>query len=170
MVRGKVSLGRRYRLRGRETKQLLSKISKTLKLDISGIIDEGARIEVVELTTEGEVILVDDRASFIQLEDEVLPTLLNEAILRKLPSITVDTGAVPHICNGADLMAPGILRIDGEFDVGAVLFIVEERFSKGIAIAKALCNSTEAAEQRSGKVAVNLHFVGDSFWEAFKLM
>jgi len=169
-MKKKVRLSRRYHLRDRRVKQILDEISKNLKLAISDFADERTSIEAAELIPKGEIILMDNKAAFIQLEDEVFPTLLNEAVLAKLPSITVDMGAIPHICNGADLMAPGIVKIDGDFEVGDVLTIVEERFSKRVAVAKALCNSIEADQRKRGKVAINLHFVGDYFWEAFKLL
>lgn len=165
-----IRLGRRYQLKERRVKQVLAEASKNLKLNLSDIMEDRTRVEVAELIPKGEIILIDNKAAFIQLENELVPTLLNEAALARLPSMIVDMGAIPHICNGADLMAPGIVKMNGDFCAGDLVTIVEERFSKRIAIAKTLCDSIEAAQRRSGKIAVNIHFIGDSFWEAFKLL
>ena len=100
-------MSRRHRLRERRIKQTLIKISKTLKLNIPDMVDKRTRVEVVELIPKGAITLMGNKAAFIQLEDEIFPTLPNEAILAELSSITVDMGAVHHICNGADLMAQG---------------------------------------------------------------
>lgn len=124
---------------------------------------------MVELSPKGKIFLIDNRAAFIQLERIVFPTLLNKPILDKLPSITVDMGAVPHLCNGADLMAPGTVKINGVFKRENILVVIEERYSKEISVVKSLYNSIEVAEKKYGKIATNLHFVGDSFWQVSKL-
>ena len=73
-------------------------------------------------------------------------------------------GAVPHICNGADVMAPGIIDIDGEFEEKALVTVIDERNRRPIAIAQALVSSEDARIARKGKVFKNLHYVGDEIW------
>lgn len=164
----KLKVGRRHQVKTRRAKELFSKISKILKYNFFDTADKRTRIEVVELSPKGELIILNNEAAFIQAEDEFFPTLLNTSSLDELPSVTVDMGAVPYICNGADVMAPGLVKIDGDFTVGDVLIVVEERFSKAIAVAKALYAAKEVAEKKRGKIAINLHYVGDAFWENFK--
>jgi predicted RNA-binding protein (TIGR00451 family) len=36
-------------------------------------------------------------------------------------------GAVPHICNGADIMAPGIVKVEREFQARAMAVVVDEK-------------------------------------------
>jgi PUA domain protein len=150
------------------TKELFAKISKTLKSNFFDTADKRTRIEVVELIPKGELILLNNEAAFIQVEEEFFPTLLNTSSLDELPVVTVDMGAIPYICNGADVMAPGLVKIEGDFTVADVLVVVEERFSKPIAVVKALYAAKEVAEKKRGKIAINLHYIGDVFWEAFK--
>jgi PUA domain protein len=163
-----MKVGRRHQVKARMAKKLFSKISKILKRNFFDKTDKRTRIEMVELNPKGELILLNNEAAFIQVEDEFFPTLLNTSSLDELPSITLDMGAIPYICNGADVMAPGLVKIDGDFTVGDILVVVEERFSKTIAVAKALYASNEVAEKKRGKIAINLHYVGDAFWENFK--
>jgi len=163
-----LGLGRRHNLKEREIKEILRRAAATL-----GDIDHtflGKGMEVVKIAPQDEVFLMDGVAVFIDVNEEVLPSLLNEEIIDKLPRLTVDMGAVPHLCNGADLMAPGIVKITGEFQAEALAVVVDERFSKPIALVKTLYNSREISEKRQGKVARNIHYVGDRFWKAFKQM
>jgi PUA domain protein len=164
----KLKVGRRHQVKARKAKELVSKISKMLKHNCFDTADKRTRIEVIELRPKGELIILNNEAAFIQIEDEIFPTLLNTSGLDELPSLKVDMGAVPYICNGADIMAPGLVKIDGDFTMGDVLVVVEERFSKSIAVAKALYTAKEIAEKKRGKIAKNLHYIGDAFWENLK--
>jgi len=160
--------GRRFYLKEREVKLILERISKTLSLAPAEILDSDSKFEAMKLDSSGRVFFVDDIPAFIESEDEILPTLFNERVLSKLPSLTVNMGAVPYICNGADVMAPGVTKIDGVFTVGSIITISEERFSKKIAVARALSSSEEIVAKKQGKVAENLHYVSDKLWKAIK--
>jgi PUA domain protein len=107
---------------------------------------------------------------FFDSNGNTFPTLMNKAVLDKLPTLTVDMGAVPHLCNGADIMAPGIVKIAGQFLAEAIVVVLDEKFSKPIALAKSLYNSEKLSGKKRGKVALNIHYVGDRFWKAFKRM
>ena len=159
-------MSHRYRLKAREVKEVLEKVSVTL-----GNIDRKPfmrGMEVTKLTPQNELFLIDGKPIFIDINGEVFPTLLNKEIIEKLPTLTVNMGAVPHICNGANLMAPGIVKITGEFQAGAVAVVVDQKYSKPIALVKTLYNSHELSGKKKGKVARNIHYVSDRFWKAFK--
>ena len=166
MVQNK-GLNRKYSLKEKETKAILKKASTILgKINLTSFIKG---LEIARISSEDEVYILDGTPVFIGSKGEVLPTLLNKEILSKLPTITVDMGAVPYLCNGADLMAPGIVKISGEFQVGALVVVVDENFSKPLALVKALYNVDEILVKKQGKVARNIHFVGDRFWKKFRL-
>lgn len=160
-----MSLSKRHRLKDKEVKEVLKKASATLRNIDHSVLSKG--VEVAKIAPPGEVYLIDGAPMFLGLGEEVFPTLLNK-VLEKLPTLTVDRGAVPHLCNGADLMAPGIVKITGEFQAGEVVVVVDAIYSKPIALVKTLYSSREISEKRQGKVAHNIHYVGDAFWEAFK--
>ncbi len=119
-----MKVGRRHQVKARRAKELVSKISKILKNNFFDVTDKRTRIEVIELSSKSEFIILNNEVAFIQVEDEFFPTLLNTSSLDELPSLTVDMGAVPYICNGADVMAPGLVKIVGDFTVADVLVIV----------------------------------------------
>ncbi len=162
-----MAVGRRYSLKARRAKELLTTTAQQLKVPLP-LEDKHLRVEQVNLPPTGALILLNDEAAFIQVDEEVFPTLLNAAVLEALPSLTVDMGAVPYICNGADVMAPGLVKIEGDFVAGDIVVVVEERFAKPIAVVKALADAQEVAAQKRGKVAITRHYIGDRFWEACK--
>ncbi len=105
---------------------------------------------------------------FARSEGTFLPTLIPNGVFPLLPKIVVDMGAVPHICNGADLMAPGVVQIDGDFHTDDLLLIVDERHGKPLAIGAALLDSHVVRKLKHGKVVKNIHYVGDSLWKMLK--
>ena len=163
-----MNLAKRHYLREKEAKEIFVKASKNLrKIDVQIFIKN---LEVIRIDPQNEVFLSKGKPSFINIGNEVFPTLLNNDVLTDLPKITVDKGAVLHVCNGANLMAPGIMKVIGEFQTGEMAIVVDVEFLKPLALVKTLFNSKEMAEKRQGKVAENIHYVGDKFWEAFKNM
>ena len=163
-----LSLSQRHRLKEKEAREVLEKAAANLGNIELTVFMKG--IEVSRIDPQSEVFLADGTPVFVAAAGEVFPTLLNREVLDRLPTLTVDRGAVPHICNGADLMAPGIVKIVGEFQAGVIAVVVDEGFSKPIALVKTLYNSHEMSEKKQGKVARNFHYVGDKFWKTFKQM
>jgi len=118
---------------------------------------------------KGKLYFVDNKPLVICMDDKLLPSLANEELLRILPSVVVDMGAIPHICNGADIMRPGIRNLQGDFEKGSVVIVRDEKFNKPIAIVVAETTSTFIHRMAKGIAAKNLHHVGDEFWDAAKV-
>jgi PUA domain protein len=116
----------------------------------------------------GKLYLLDSKPFAISTAIGLFPSLLNDNVLKTLPSIIVDMGAIPHICNGANIMRPGIREIHGEFGKGAVLLVKDVKFGKSIGICVAETSSESMQTMGKGKAAQNVHYVGDSFWQALK--
>jgi malignant T-cell-amplified sequence len=85
-----------------------------------------------------------------------------------MPRIVVDMGAVPHVAGGADIMAPGIRKVNGEFAERQFLVVVDEKHGKYLAVGRALVGSTPMSATKKGKVVENVHYVGDLIWEVIK--
>jgi PUA domain protein len=133
------------------------------------VVDPQGKEGIEEIPVgDGRLLLMNDKPFAVSKDSALFPSLLNEAVLRSLPSIVVDMGAIPHICNGADIMRPGIREIRGEFDKGAVILVNDIRFGKPIAICVAETSSESMRTISKGKAAQNVHYVGDHFWEAMK--
>jgi PUA domain protein len=96
------------------------------------------------------------------------PLLKDEWILPSRPAITVDSGAVKFVVNGANIMRPGITKIEGEFGPGDIVVVREEKYGKAIAVGEAAVSKQEMEQTKKGAVINNLHYAGDKYWEMLK--
>ncbi|MCD6264180.1 hypothetical protein J7L60_07235 [Candidatus Bathyarchaeota archaeon] len=154
---------RRRFLKAREVRLLLREARSQLGVEIpSGRVEEGRIGEDVSL------FFVEERPLLLRIGGRLLPTLLYREALEHLPAIVVDMGAVPYICRGADVMAPGITEVKGEFEKDELVVVRDERYGKALALGLSLFSSAEVREMRKGKAIKNLHYVGDEVWDAYK--
>ncbi|MBS3121311.1 RNA-binding protein [Candidatus Woesearchaeota archaeon] len=83
-----------------------------------------------------------------------------------IKTIIVDKGAVKFVVNGADIMRPGITKIDEGIQKGEIVVILEETHKKPISICVSEASSEELKAMTHGKALKNIHFVGDSVWKS----
>jgi PUA-domain protein len=158
---------RRSTLKSKETKQVLTLISKAMKVNLDNIVSPKANIEKIE-TDFGQLFLINGKPLFFETKKIVFPILTAQEILEQLPKVVVDMGAVRFVCNGADIMAPGIVRYKNDFSKGDLVVVVDERHEKPLALGEALYNYKEAKDTRSGAVISTIHFVNDKIWDLLK--
>ena len=146
---------RRKSLKRKEAKKLLNRIAEPF---------DSVKAEKVEIAEFEDLILYlfDDKIEFIEDANELYP-VLNSKYIDQLPSVIVDMGAIPYVCNGADVMAPGIIELD-DFNEGSQVVIRDVNHKKALALGKAKKSSKSINESRKGKVIENLHYVGDKLW------
>lgn len=145
-------------------KQILERISEELKGIQHDLPSKTERVEVAR-TKKSNVFFFDGKPLFIERKNRIVPSLTNENVISQLPTIVVDQGAIPFLCNGADIMAPGLRRVEGKFSIGQLVVIREERFHKALAVGSALTGSDEIRRQPGGKIVENIHFIGDDAWQ-----
>jgi PUA-domain protein len=158
---------RRYPLKTKEAKQILDKASKKLRLDLDQLFGTKANIEVVE-SDVGEIYLIEGRPVLYKAGDVVLPTLLFSEFVSKAPKIVVDMGAIPYVCKGATVMAPGIVRIEGEFGKGEIVIVMDMKHGKALALGESLLDADVAKTTKKGPVIKTLHYVSDKIWDYIK--
>jgi len=154
---------KRIFVRKRESKRLLREISQKLGIETEKVFGSKPQIEIVE-TKRNKIYLIDGSPLLATFEDTIFPTLFFKEHVAHLPKVTVDMGAIPYICNGADVMAPGIVEIDGDFGERALVTVIDERNKRPIAVAQALYDSKKMRAIKKGKAFKNLHYVGDDIW------
>ena len=154
-------------LKDRESKQLIREFTDRFPLSMT-ILSTAKHLEehVIE---DGAVIFVDGKPWIVRSQGRLYPSLKNEPVLNTLPKIVVDMGAIPHITNGAQIMRPGIRRIEGEFSKDDLVSIIDEKYRKIIALGVAEMDSDMMKTQIKGRVISNIHYVGDPLWNAFVL-
>jgi len=152
---------RRYFLRKREARSLLGELAE---LSIPVGEPRGAAVEVAEAQDGTRIFIINGAPLAAEKKGEIFPLLTSEEAVKRLPALVVDMGAVPHICNGADVMAPGVVGVRGDFEEGALVKVIDEKHGRAIAVGRALHSSHEIRAMEKGRVVKNLHYVGDKLW------
>jgi PUA-domain protein len=158
---------RRYPLKAKEAKLIIEDSSKKLNFDLEALYGAKANVEVVE-SDVGEIYLIEGKPILFKVGDVVLPTLLFSEFAAKAPKIVVDMGAIPYVCKGATVMAPGIVRVEGNFGKGDLVLIVDMKHGKALALGESLLDAETAKQTKKGPVVKTLHYVSDKIWEYIK--
>jgi len=158
---------RRHFLKEKEARKLFLDFSQRLKVDAQRLFGSKPRVEVNE-TEVAEIFIIDGKPLLARSDKALFPTLAFDEVFPFLPRIVVDMGAVPYVCDGADVMAPGVVSIEGDFKENDFLLVVDERYGKPLMIGVALFNSQAMKNLKQGKIVKNVHHVGDKIWKALR--
>lgn len=140
---------------------MISEISGAWGIDI-----QRPRNLVIHTISKDAQLVTGDGLRFLALQGGYVPFLSDTALLERFPAVRTDKGAIRFVCNGADVMRPGIVSYD-EFSRGQVVCVAEER-NKYLAVGTALVDSSEMPSMERGGVVKNLHYISDRYWEAGK--
>ena len=150
-------LVKRRTMRRKDVRRLKDEAGDLLRDETNSIIQAETEEGVMVFIIEGDIKLA-------RMDEILFPTLLNETV-EELPSVLVDMGAIPYVCNGADIMTPGITGIDGDFGEGDLVIVKDEKHRKSLAVGVALVPSADIREMPKGKAIKNIHYVGDKLWK-----
>jgi PUA-domain protein len=158
---------RRYFLKTKESKKLLEEASVKLKTDLGLLFKYKVNIEVFK-TESAKIFLINAKPLLVKSGEKIYPTLKFDEYFQSAPKVVVDMGAVPYVCKGANVMAPGIRRFEGSFDKNSVVFVVDEKHGKPIAVGEILYDLEDVKSVRQGTVVKNVHYVGDKTWNLIR--
>jgi len=134
-----------------------TKLSEERRLE-EGVLEDGSKIYL----SEGIIV-------FFELEGRIFPALRSVLDgLVQIPQVVVDMGAVKFVVNGADVMRPGVTKVDDGIIQGSIVSIVDEKHGKPLAIGVSTMSSDDMRNAVSGKVVLSKHHVGDELWEYSK--
>ncbi|MEM3890760.1 MAG: PUA domain-containing protein [Nitrososphaerales archaeon] len=142
------------------TKMLMNWSKELLPKRLKGLL-------ALELDEKRALLMLNDFKA-VKVGDKFVPFLADAKRLSAFPYLFVDSGAVRFICNGADVMRPGVKAFPTSFNKGDIVVVKEEKFQKAIAVGEANISSQEAQLLTKGSVVSNLHYVGDKIWELAK--
>ncbi len=145
-----------------QTVAILREIGQRWKMQIPRV----KNLRVYKIDSDEEIITGGD-LKFLHIDCEYIPFLSQVSLLEKFPTVTVDMGAVKFMCNGANVMRPGILT-HTEFDENQIVCVIEESQHKFLAVGKAMMSSAQMDATDKGEVIKNIHYISDKFWEAGK--
>ncbi len=154
-------------LKSKEAKKLALEIFEKFGIKIEQFFESKVRVESYEIDAV-TVFLFNGKPLLAKSNNTLFFTLIFQEIFSQIPKIVVDMGAVPYVCKGADVMAPGIKEIQGNFVENGLLLIVDERHGKPLAVGSALFDSEEMKNIQRGKTIKTLHYVGDKLWDSLK--
>ena len=147
-----------------ETSELLGTISRKWNRDMPKI----KNVKVYEISDDAQIISSKE-FKILKIGDEYIPFLTEIKLLEKFPYVTVDMGAVKFMCNGANVMRPGIKEFS-DFEEEEVVCVVEESQHKFLAVGKSLVSSEELKTMEKGEVIKSMHYVSDKYWETGKTL
>ena len=147
-----------------ETVQILKSVSDDWKLELPKI----KNLKVYYIDDDAQII-IGDGIKILNVDGCYIPLLSEDAILEKLANVIVDMGAVKFMCNGANVMRPGIKKYT-EFKKGDIVCISEESQNKFLAVGKAMMDSSELESISKGEIIKNMHYISDRYWEIYKTL
>jgi PUA domain protein len=113
-------------------------------------------------------LLVANSLIAIQLApDLIIPHLAQHDLLNRFASVQVDMNAVKFVCNGANIMRPGITEF-GTFKESEIVLVKDQIHNKELAVCLSRIDDVNAREMKNGVVLNNMHHVGDTYWEMKK--
>ncbi|MHA1917691.1 MAG: PUA domain-containing protein [Candidatus Ranarchaeia archaeon] len=142
------------------------KLIESLPISIRDLLSKKPKIEFIELQNGHKIFIYSSEYIAVQVGDKLVPplTLLHSNKI-ELPIVTVDMGAVPYVTNGATVMAPGIVSIDPNTEIGDLVVIVEEKYGKPLAIGFLINERDQILNEKKGKAVNNVHYVSDQIWK-----
>ncbi len=159
-------------LRTKELRLLQSRLANNPNLLHRALRNEvlgKVQVDRVILEDKSSLYFINKELWLIEQKDFIypgLPALLSENI--QLPRVVIDMGAVSHIANGADVMAPGVFDIDGELVEGELVVIIDQKNLMPLAVGQMLVSGQAILETRRGRAIKTLHYVGDQLWKLAK--
>ena len=153
-----------HTLSKREIREIAGRISNNWPKSINCNIKS---LNAIETEKDGR-LLVGEGITIVQTKDDlIIPHLVEKHLLSHFPCVIVDMGAVGFICNGANVMRPGITHIDS-FGVSEIVVVKDQVHNKSLAVGHSRVDAATMMNLEKGPVIDNLHYVGDIFWNLKK--
>ncbi|WP_254273416.1 RNA-binding protein [Haloarcula marina] len=151
----------RHHLRSDEVDAIATALTDNLGVELDA--DSFEKVEFDD--SDWNVVLVDGEPLVLYVDDDPFLTVrgANEYPPEK-HVVTVDTGAISFVSDGADIMRPGITEADDDIAEGDLVAINEESHGKFLAIGRAMADGDDMVGD-SGKVVGSIHHVGDDLFE-----
>jgi malignant T-cell-amplified sequence len=153
-----------HSLSKREVHDITDQISKSWPTNSVGAI-KNLQAYVID---GNKRLLVGDNLVAIQLApDLIIPHLTQHDLLNYFASVQVDMNAVKHVCNGANIMRPGITDFT-TFKESEIVLVKDQTHKKELAVCISLVDDVNGRKMEKGIVLNNIHHIGDVYWETKK--
>lgn len=166
-----LKIHQRHMLKSKDVKVLRKKMLEQIPIEnVNNLLSKSAKLEWIKLSNREELIAIDGVLCFWVRKDRYIPlmTLLLEDIEYKIKSVSVDKGAIIFVTNGANVMRPGITKIDSDIRKGDIIKIQDSIHNRVLAIGRALFDAQEMELKKTGNVIENIHTLNDKIWKFSK--
>ncbi len=159
----------RYVISKRDKRVFFQRIKNLYDDNVLRYVSSAKKIEIVKTRINNLMIIaVDSKPLFMVMNKKIVPTVvgfIKYEFDTGIPRVYVDSGAVPHVLNGADVMAPGIVSISEDFEIGKIVYVGEYKSKRVFSVGEALMDSKKILEVKHGRAIKNLHYAGDKIWK-----
>lgn len=153
-----------HSLSKREVHDITGQISKSWPTNSIGVI-KNLQAYVID---GNKRLLVGNNLVAIQLApDLIVPHLTQHDLLNHFASVQVDMNAVKFVCNGANIMRPGITDFT-TFKESEIVSVKDQTHKKELAVCISLVDDVNGRKMERGIVLNNIHYIGDVYWETKK--
>lgn len=153
-----------HSLSKREINDIIDQINKTWPANSVSAVKH-LQAYVIDVSKR---LLVGNNLIAIQLApDLIIPHLTQHQLLYHFASVQVDMNAVKFVCNGANIMRPGITDFTS-FNESEIVLVKDQTHKKELAVCMSLVDDLNARKMEKGIVLNNIHHIGDIYWEMKK--
>jgi PUA domain protein len=153
-----------HSLSKREVHDITGQVSKSWPTNSIGAI-KNLQAYVID---GNKRLLVGNNLVAIQLApDLIIPHLTQHDLLNHFASVQVDMNAVKFVCNGANIMRPGITDFTC-FKESEIVLVKDQTHKKELAVCISLVDDVTGRKMEKGIVLNNIHHIGDVYWETKK--
>ena len=150
----------RHFLNRKESRDIISRI-ESMGFEVKDI-------DTIEVDEQKDVkYFYSSRKAVAFQRDILIPSLIFMAEHRpNARFIQVDDGAVPHLLNGADLFAQGIVKLDPVLKAGDIAYISNV---KGVYFAVGIMtrSAEDIISNRKGNAARTIHRANDDYYRVY---
>ena len=153
-----------HSLSKREVHDITGQISKSWPTNSIGAIKD---LQVYVIDGNKRLLVGNDLVAIQLAPDLIIPHLTQHDILNHFASVQVDMNAVKFVCNGANIMRPGITDFT-TFKESEIVLVKDQTHKKELAVCISLVDDVTGRIMERGVVLNNIHHIGDIYWETKK--
>lgn len=153
-----------HSLSKREVHDIIGQISKSWPTNSIGAIKD---LQVYVIDGNKRLLVGNDLVAIQLAPDLIIPHLTQHDILNHFASVQVDMNAVKFVCNGANIMRPGITDFT-TFKESEIVLVKDQTHKKELAVCISLVDDVTGRKMERGVVLNNIHHIGDIYWETKK--
>ena len=131
------------------------------KKKLKEVLPTGYFIEKKDDIKEDNNILFKNSEKYLIIKKGTYLPHLKSLAEDSFKSVYIDKGAIPFLLNGADMMRPGIQKIEDGFKKGDIVIVRDENHNKALGVGFALFSSVDMQKQEKGKSLNIFHYFND---------